>query len=314
MKNRIGFIGLGQMGKWMAINLLRAGFDLTVFDIDHQASALLQTKGASVADSPAKLSAQTEWLILCLPDPEVIDTVIWGKDGAVEGLSSGQLIIDCGTSDYRWTAEFAAKLSEKGIRFVEFAAKLSEKGIRFVDAPVTGMENRAKMATLTIMFGGPKRIFDQIRPVLEAMGNQIVFMGGIGCGQLAKLVNQLLFNVSIAAMAEVLPMATKLGLDPEKISKVINSGSGRSFASEVFIPNILENRFDQGYSLIKAYKDMTCASRISADHQIPLPVVKAATATYQMALESGLGNQDKGAMIKVFEQLLDLKFRKKAFL
>ena len=300
MKNRIGFIGLGQMGKWMAINLLRAGFDLTVFDIDHQALTLLQTKGASVADSPAKLFAQTEWLILCLPNPEVIDTVIWGKDGAVEGLSSGQLIIDCGTSDYRWTSEFAAKLSEKGIRFV--------------DAPVTGMENRAKKATLTIMFGGPKHIFDQIRPVLEAMGNQIVFMGGIGCGQLAKLVNQLLFNVSLAAMAEVLPMATKLGLDPEQISKVINSGSGRSFASEVFIPNILENRFDQGYSLIKAYKDMICASRISADHQIPLPVVQAATATYQMALESGLGNQDKGAMIKVFEQLLDVKFRKKAFL
>ena len=124
MKNRIGFVGLGQMGKWMAINLLRAGFDLTVFDIDHQALTLLQTKGAGVADSPAKLSAQTELLILCLPNPEVIDTVIWGKDGAVEGLSSGQLIIDCGTSDYRWTAEFAAKLSEKGIRFV--------------DAPVTG--------------------------------------------------------------------------------------------------------------------------------------------------------------------------------
>ncbi len=300
MKNRIGFIGLGQMGKWMAINLLRAGFDLTVFDIDHQALTLLKTKGASTADSPAKLSARVDWLILCLPNPEVIETVIWGKGGAVEGLSSGQLIIDCGTSDYQWTAEFAAKLSERGISFV--------------DAPVTGMENRAKKATLTIMFGGLKSIFDQIRSVLEAMGNQIIFMGGVGSGQLAKLVNQLLFNVSIAAMAEVLPMAVKLGLDPEQISKVINSGSGRSFASEVFIPNILENRFDQGYSLKKAYKDMICATRISADHQIPLPVVQAAKATYQTALDSGLGSLDKGAMIKIFEQILNVKFRKKAFL
>ena len=299
MKNRIGFIGLGKMGKWMAINLLQAGFDLTVFDIDHQALTLLETKGASVADSPAKLSAQTEKLILCLPTPEVIDTVMWGKNGAVEGLSAGQLVIDCGTSDYRWTAEFAAKLSARGISFA--------------DAPVTGMGNRAKEATLTIMVGGPKSIFDQVRPVLKAMGSQIIHMGGIGCGQLAKLINQLLFNVSLAAMAEVLPMAVKLGLDPEKISTVINSGSGRSFASEVFIPNILENRFDQGYSLIKAYKDMICATRISADHQIPLPVVQAATTTYQVALASDLGNLDKGAMIKIFEQLLEVKFRRKKF-
>ena len=297
MKNKIGFIGLGQMGKWMAINLLQAGFDLTVFDIDHQALALLQKSGASVADSPVKLSAHTEQLILCLPAPEVNDTVMWGKNGAVEGLGSGQLVIDCGTSDYRWTAEFAAKLAERGIGFA--------------DAPVTGMEERAKEARLTIMFGGPKSIFDQVQPILKAMGNQIIHMGGIGCGQLAKLINQLLFNVSLAAMAEVLPMAVKLGLDPEKIGTVINSGSGRSFASEVFIPNILANRFDQGYSLIKAYKDMISATRISADHQIPLPVVQAATTTYQMALASDLGDLDKGAMIKIFERLLEVKFRKK---
>jgi 3-hydroxyisobutyrate dehydrogenase-like beta-hydroxyacid dehydrogenase len=299
MKNRIGFIGLGQMGKWMAINLLKAGFNLMVFDIDHHALAQLQKSGAGTAESPAKLSAQTDMVILCLPGPDIIDTVIWGKDGAVEGMRSGQLVIDCGTSDYRWTAEFAGKLSEKGIDFA--------------DAPVTGMENRAKDATLTIMFGGSRRIYDQTHPVLKAMGNQIVYMGGVGCGQLAKLINQLLFNVSLAAMAEVLPMAVKLGLDPEKISTVINSGSGRSFASEVFVPNILENRFDQGYGLKKAYKDMVSATRISADHQIPLPVVQAAMTSYQMALASGLGDLDKGAIIQIFEQLLEVKFRKKKF-
>lgn len=299
MKNRIGFIGLGQMGKWMAINLLKAGFNLIVFDIDHQTLAQLQKSGAGTAESSAKLSAHTDMLILCLPGPDIIDTVIWGKDGAVEGMRSGQLVIDCGTSDYRWTTKFAGKLSEKGIDFA--------------DAPVTGMENRAKDATLTIMFGGSRRIYDQTHPVLKAMGNQIVYMGGVGCGQLAKLINQLLFNVSLAAMAEVLPMAVKLGLDPEKISTVINSGSGRSFASEVFIPNILENRFEQGYNLKKAYKDMVSATRISADHQVPLPVVQAAITTYQMALASGLGDLDKSAMIKIFEQLLEVKFRKKKF-
>ena len=134
-------------------------------------------------------------------------------------------------------------------------------------------------------------------------------MGKTGSGQLAKLINQLLFNVNLAALAEVLPLAVKLGLDPDRVEQVINSGTGQSFASRHFVPNILENRFDQGYSLEAAYKDMQSADNIMERLGYRMPVVMAATATYQAALAKGLGGEDKGAMIKIHEDKLGVRFR-----
>jgi 3-hydroxyisobutyrate dehydrogenase-like beta-hydroxyacid dehydrogenase len=134
----------------------------------------------------------------------------------------------------------------------------------------------------------------------------------VGSGQLTKLVNQLLFNISAAAIAELLPMAVKLGLDPEKVTEVVTTGTGRSFAAEFFAPLALENRFDEGYPLKDAYKDMISAAEISAREKIPLPLVHTATTTYQMALTEGYGSESKGAMIKVFERILGVKFRKRA--
>ena len=296
---KLGFIGLGQMGRWMAANLLQAGFSLSVCDLDIKAVRTLMDLGAESTTTPAELSARVDKIFLCLPHKEVVQDVVCGAQGILKGAQPGQLVVDCGTTDYLWT--------------IDFAKKLAAQGIDFVDAPVTGMEMRAKDATLTIMFGGPQSILEKIRAALDAMGNRIVHMGEVGSGQLAKLVNQLLFNTHMAALAEVLPMAVALGLDAEKISQVINTGSGRSFASETFIPNILENRFSHGYSLKNAYKDMACALNISATQQIPLPVVQSATATYQKALRSGYGDQDKGAMIKLFECLLGVSFRKPQF-
>jgi len=134
-------------------------------------------------------------------------------------------------------------------------------------------------------------------------------MGDSGSGQLSKLINQLLFDINCAAIAEVLPMAAKLGIDPDKIGKIINSGTGRSYASEFFIPRILKNNFSDGYPLQHAYKDIDAGAKVSATHNIPMPVLAAASATYQMALLKGHGHLDKGAMIKVFEELLGVQFR-----
>ena len=297
MDKTIGFIGLGQMGKWMALNLVKRHFDLTVFDINQEAMALLIKQGAKPASSPAQLARSVDWIIFSLPNPDIIEEVVFSKDGIVKGSKADQILIDCGTADYLWAREFSASLQEHGIRFA--------------DAPVSGMEQRAKEATLTIMFGGPEDLLEEIRPVLEAMGNTIVHMGNIGSGQLAKMINNVLFNANLAALAEVLPMAVKLGLDPEKTGQVINTGSGQSFASKVFIPNILENCFDKGYPLELAYKDKHHAMEVSAQKKIPLPMVRTAAETYQKALDSGWGHEDKGAMIKVFERALGVKFRKK---
>lgn len=297
MKKKIGFIGLGQMGKWMALNLLKGGFELIVFDICQDAMAFLTEKGANKANSPADLARQTDWIFLSVPNSNIAEQVVFGQDGIIKGAKKNQIVIDLGTSNYMWTKDFSDRLKDNAIYFS--------------DAPVTGMEDRAKDASLTIMFGGDKDILEQIRPVFEKLGNQIIHMGDVGSGQLSKMINNVLFNVHLAALAEVLPMAAQLGLEPEKISQVINTGSGQSFASNVFIPKILDNRFDHGYPMSHAYKDMVNICEISLREQIPIPVVNAAFSTYQTALKSGYGQEDKGAMIKIYEKLLNVEFRKK---
>ncbi len=294
---KIGFIGLGQMGKWMASNLVKRGFDLSVFDINPEAMALLAKQGAAQTVSAAELAKGVDVIILSLPNSDVVEEVVRGPNGILQGAKSEQIIIDCGTAGYLWTREFSDSLQKHELRFV--------------DAPVTGLEQKAKDATLTIMFGGAEELLQEIRTLLEAMGSHIVHMGDVGCGQLAKMINNILYNANIAALAEVLPMAVKLGLDPEKIAEVINAGSGQSFASKFFIPNIIENNFDRSYSLDNAYKDMANAAEISAHYKISLPIIQTAITTYEKALSMGLGAEDKGAMIKVFEDKLGVAFRKK---
>ncbi len=297
MNKKIGFIGLGQMGRWMALNLCLNDFDLIVFDRSKEAMDFLTDKKVKKATSPAEVASHADWIFLSLPNSGTIEEVVFGPEGVIHGSGSDRILIDLGTSCYIWTREFADRLKKDRIYFS--------------DAPVTGMTDRAKSASLTIMFGGEQKIFEKFKPVFEKLGTEVIHMGGVGNGQLSKMLNNVLYNVNIAALAEVLPMAVKLGLDPEKAARVINTGSGQSFASRVFIPNILDNRFDQAYSLDNAYKDMANVCDISSREKIPIPVVQAAVSTYKMALNFGFGAEDKGAMIKVFEKLLDVEFRKK---
>lgn len=294
---KIGFIGLGQMGRWMALNILKAGFELCVYDIVPEPVQFLVEQGARSAASLPELAAWADGVFLSLPNTVIVEKVLFGEGGLVHGARLGLVVVDLGTTSY--------------IPTLDFARRLAERGISFADAPVSGMEARAKEGTLTVMIGGEEAIVERVRPVLNAIGNQIVPMGPVGSGQLTKLVNQLLFNVSCAAIAEVLPMAAKLGLDPEKVLQVVTTGTGRSFAAEFFGPRILEGKFDEGYPLKDAYKDMVSAAEICAHKQIPLPLVHAATTTYQMALAEGYGHENKGAMIKVFERLLGVQFRKR---
>ena len=295
MNKKIGFAGLGQMGRWMALNLIKNGFPVIVYDISEAAMDVLAAEGARKADSPACLAGESDWIFFSLPDSDSVEQVVYGPEGIAREARDGQRIIDLGTSNYLWTKAFAERLKNDGMIFS--------------DAPVTGMEDRAKEATLTIMFGGEKEVLAEVSPALEALGNKIVYMGGIGNGQLAKMINNVLLNVHLAALAEILPMAVKLGLDPRETSRVINSGSGQSFASRLFLPEILNNSFNHGYPMDHAYKDMVNAVEISAREKIPIPVVHSALSTYQTAMRSGYGKEDKGAMIKHFEKLLNVKIR-----
>ena len=160
------------------------------------------------------------------------------------------------------------------------------------------------------MCGGETAAFERAKHCFSAFSNKVMHMGGSGSGQLTKLINQLLFDVNCAALAEILPMSAKLGLDPVQVTEVVNSGTGRSYASEHFLPRILNGDFQSGYPMKAAYKDLVHASQISAKEQIPLPVVAAATAVYQQTLKKGHGDLDKGAMILLFEDMLGVQFRK----
>jgi len=296
MTEKIGFIGLGTMGKWMALNMMKAGFPLRVYDIDPAAVQFLAGQGAAAAKSPADVAAEVNWLFMSLPDTEVVEKAIFGENGVTQGAKRGLVLVDLSTISY--------------IPTLEIHRKLKEKGILFADAPVSGMGARAKEGKLTVMFGGDERLFQTLRPAFDAIGNQIVYMGAVGSGQLTKLINQLLFNISCAGLAEVLPMAVKLGLDPEKVAQVVTTGTGRSFAADFFVPLTLENRFDEGYPVKSAYKDMISAAEISAHKGIPLPVVNATAVTFQMAMAEGFGDLSKGGLIRVFEKLLGTEFRK----
>ena len=299
MKVKVGFIGLGEMGKWMALNVQqKAGFPLTVHDIRPEPVKVLVKNGAVSAENPTEVARKTNCVLLSLPDTQVVEEVIFGVNGLVNGISPGSIVVDLSTIDYLAT--------------LRIGEELRARGATLIDAPVSGMEARAKEGTLAVMVGGDYDTFEKIRPILDVIGNDVVYMGKSGNGQLTKTVNNVLYNISVAAMAEILPMAVKMGLEPEAVCRVVTSGTGRTFALEFFTPLIMKNEFEQGYHLIEAYKDMVSAAAISSQNQIPLPVFSAAMQTYQLALTKGLGNENKGAMIKVWEEVLGVKVRRKA--
>jgi len=291
---KIGFSGLGQMGRHIAHNLLSGGNDLIVCDVKADAFAEFRASGARATANLSELSS-ADIIFLCLPSAAVVKSVLLGDGGLAGHLKAGQTVVDLSTITYSATTEIGQTLEARGIAFL--------------DAPVSGMEARAKDGTLTVMCGGQLKTFEAVRPHLELIGSKILFMGPSGSGQLTKLINQLLFDINAAALAEILPMAVKLGLDPANVADVVNSGTGRSYASEFFVPRVLKGDFKSGYPMKAAYKDLVSAAEISANLGIPLPVLAAATATYQQALLKGHGDEDKGAMIRLFEDLLDVRFR-----
>jgi 3-hydroxyisobutyrate dehydrogenase-like beta-hydroxyacid dehydrogenase len=279
-----------------------AGLSLTIFSraerIVSSASdrcfAEFRARGASATINTAEL-VEADILFPCLPNTEVVQSFLLGESGIVEHLRQGQTVVDLSTISYNAT--------------VEISRALDAEGVAFLDAPVSGMEARAIEGTLTVMCGGERAVFDRVKPYFGCIGNKLLYMGLTGSGQLTKLINQLLFDINAAALGEILPMAVKMGLDPDLVGEVVNSGTGRSYASEFFIPRILRGHFGNGYPMGHAYKDLVSGAELGANQGIPMPVLAAATATYQAALLRGHREKDKGGMVCVFEELLGVQFR-----
>jgi len=295
----IGFIGLGEMGSGMAANVIKSGYKVVVFDLNKSAAARFEALGARVAVDLSDMAHQCDWIILSLPDTSAVEETLFAGNGLESYLSAGQIVIDCGT-----TYVLATK---------KFYERLSKKGIVFIDAPVSGMAKRAAEGTLTIMVGGSYETFKEIEPVLKTMSTTTVYMGEIGAGQLTKTINNISLDISCAALAELLPLAVKMGLDPEKVIEVVGTGTGQTTALNFFGPLILQRDFNQPrFPMSGSYKDITSMIQIMDEHQIPLPVTMAAVSTYQTAIHEGWGNESKASLIKVWEKVLGVTVKKKS--
>ena len=291
----VGFVGLGVMGRGMAANVRKHGYPLTVFDVDRGALRQIEATGARVAASLPDLARASTWIILCLPDTEAVERVLFGEDGLLPGLAPGQVIIDCGT-----THPFAT---------TAFENRLRTAGVCFLDGPVSGMEARAREGSLTMMVGGEEAVFGQVEGLLRAMASTVVHMGGPGTGQLAKMMNNVLFNISAAAIAEILPLAARMDVDVGRMIDVVSTGTGMSFALTFFGPLILNRDFGPGYPLGKAFKDMEAIQEVARSCKAPVPVTMGALETYRAALAEGYGKENKGAMVKVCEKALGVTVR-----
>lgn len=293
---KIGFIGLGQMGRHIATNLHKNGVNLKVFDAKPEALKICEEKGIQISTSIREIAQWANLVLLSLPNADIVEKVIFDNDGIALNAKHGLIVIDLGTTAYMKT--------------LDFARRLEVFKIGFADAPVSGMESRAEAGELSLMYGGNKEIYMKAMPYFQMISNCVVNFGEIGSGQLAKLINQLLFDINAAALSEVLALSSKLGLDADKTVQIVTTGTGKSWAAEFFSPRIANGVFTEGYSMENAYKDLVSASEISAQMKIPMPILSAAIAIYQMALCSGLGKEAKGSMIKVYEYYMGTKFRR----
>ena len=293
---QVGFIGLGSMGRGMVASLARKGIELRVYDIDAGARAAAAAPGVHAAENLATVGRACNHLVLSLPDGGVVEQVLFGAGGLAPVLRPSAIVVDCSTTHVDQTRSLAARLEGQGVRFL--------------DAPVTGMESRAAAGTLAIMVGGDEAAYEEVLPLLRGMGTVVVHMGASGNGQLTKMANNVLYNISVAAMAEMLPLAVRLGLDPDRVRQVVSAGSGQSFGFDYFAERVLAGRFDEGYPMAKAFKDMVALMERANEEHAPMPVASAAMQTYRQALAEGYGDEAKGAMIKVWERVLGVAVRR----
>ncbi len=282
MGERIGFIGLGIMGKPMASNLLVAGFDVTVHSRSAGPVEELVGAGATRAQDSAAVAAASDIAITMLPDTTDVEEVLTGPGGVIEGTRAGSLVIDMSSIDPEPTRAMAAA----------FAAR----DVAMLDAPVSGGEKGAIDAALSIMVGGDDAAFDRARPVFEALGKNIVHVGPSGAGQVCKACNQLVVAATIEAVAEALLLAERSGVDAAKVREALLGGFAGSKILEVHGQRMLDRAFDPGFRIRLHRKDARIVEAAAAATATPIPSFTAVTEQLQQAVDAGDGDRDHSAL------------------
>ena len=295
MAEKIGFVGLGIMGKPMARNLLKAGYELTVYDIVGEAVEEVVGDGASPASSSREVAAATDKIITMLPDSADSERVILGPDGVLEGASAGKTIIDM--------SSIAPLVSQR------IAAECAGKGVEMLDAPVSGGEPGAINATLAIMVGGKQRIYDQNVDLLKIMGSNVVLTGEIGAGGVTKLANQIIVAANIEALAEALVLATKAGVDPEKVFNAIRGGLAGSNVMEAKGPMMLSRNFRAGFRVRLHQKDLRNVLQTGQELNVPLPVTALVQQMLGALVNDGEQEADHSVLLKFVEGLAGIEVK-----
>lgn len=287
-KPTIGWIGPGIMGNPMCKNLLKAGFPLAVYARRPESAQELTDLGASFYASPAELAANADIVISMVSDTPDVEAVLLGENGVIEGAKPGLLVIDMSTISPVMTREIAAKLAEKGIRFL--------------DAPVSGGDVGAIAGTLTIMVGGNADDLEYARPALEAMGKTITHIGDHGAGQLTKACNQLIAAQTIVAVTEALEMAKAAGVDPAKVRAALLGGFAYSRVLELHGQRILDENYQSGFMTKLHNKDMHIVTDTIASFGLNMPGTQRAAEYMQALVDQGDGDLDSSALAKIVQQ------------
>ncbi|KYZ74789.1 2-hydroxy-3-oxopropionate reductase [Anaerosporomusa subterranea] len=294
---KIGFIGLGIMGKPMAKNLLKAGYELVVYDIIQAAVEEVVAAGATAVGSPKEVASQVSMVITMLPNSPQVKEVVLGAGGVLEGAKQGDIIIDMSS-----IAPLAAK---------EVAAAAAVKGVEMLDAPVSGGEPKAIDGSLSIMVGGKQAIFDQCKDILLKMGKSVTLCGDIGAGNTTKLANQVIVALNIAAMSEALVLGAKAGVDPEVIYQAIRGGLAGSTVLDAKAPMVLNGNFKPGFKIDLHIKDLNNALETAKEVGVPLMLTSQVMEMMQALKVDGKGQSDHSAIVQFYEKLANFEARKK---
>jgi 3-hydroxyisobutyrate dehydrogenase len=286
---RIGFIGLGVMGKHMARNLIKAGFTLTIWNRTRSKMNDLIDIGATAAASPRVVAEKSDVIVTMVSDSPDVESVVLGDNGVIEGSRKGQLVIDMST------------ISPDVTRSI--AARLSEKEVDMLDAPVSGGEAGARDAALSIMVGGPRNRYEEAQPVLKAMGKRITYMGGNGMGQTAKLCNQVICALNIQAVCEGLMLGASAGLDLNSLLEVVTAGAANSWQLSNLGPKMVKRDFTPGFRIRHQLKDIRLALATAEGLKLPLPATGLVQQLFRAAEAEGLGEQGTQALIAGIEEI-----------
>lgn len=284
----IGFIGLGTMGAPMAMNLLKKGFSLTVYNRTTAKAQELISLGAEVVSSPSRVAKAVDVLFTNVSDDQALLDIFFGADGILEGIHPGLTVIDCSTVSPETSGRIAQELS------VHYAD--------FLDAPVTGSKPAAESGSLVFMVGGDPEVFAAQSDLFAALGSKALHMGPTGSGSYAKLAHNTIVGINSAALAEGVSLASKAGLDPAQFLEIVQSGGANSRQAELKAPKILERDFSNQFALKLMLKDLLLASKLSQDFKFPSPLLNAATNLYEIGLSKNLGEQDLSAIIQIYEE------------